>query len=183
MEFVELFPRCLYSIRYDDQDLDEYSRLFDEWHDPVFLGTFFTENQELLKNEIWAKTPDPLSASMQVIHEANHLSDLINQLNINTSQHKKPDLDDHFKYLDGKYNNIYEYVPMKSYGTDTPSLLRLYAIKMTDRCYLITGGGIKLAKTIQESPGLKDHVIQNIDRVRRFLKTNGIIDSDDMCEN
>lgn len=61
-----------------------------------------------------------------------------------------------------------------------PSLLRIYAIKMGVNTYLITGGGIKLAETIQNSPDLKDHVIQDIDRIRTFLKDNGIMDSDDM---
>ena len=72
---------------------------------------------------------------------------------------------------------------MKSYGTDRPSLLRIYAIKMGANTYLITGGGIKLADTIQDSPDLKDHVLKNIDRVREFLKANGIMDSDDMESN
>lgn len=71
---------------------------------------------------------------------------------------------------------------MKSYGPNSPSLLRMYAIKMEDNVYLITGGGIKLADTIQNSPGLKDHVLQNIDRVKRYLKEEGIIDSEDMEE-
>ena len=49
--------------------------------------------------------------------------------------------------------------------------------------YLITGGGIKLAEKIQDSPDLKNHVLSNIDRVRQFLKANGIIDNDDMENN
>ena len=71
---------------------------------------------------------------------------------------------------------------MKSYGTGRPPLLRMYAIKMGKNEYLITGGGIKLADTIQNSPGLKDHVLQNIDRVRRWLKNNGVLDGEDMNE-
>jgi hypothetical protein len=59
----------------------------------------------------------------------------------------------------------------------------MFGIMMTKKSrntYLVTGGGIKLADTIQNSPGLKDHVIQNLDRVRKFLRENGISDSDDM---
>lgn len=67
-----------------------------------------------------------------------------------------------------------------NYGTIKPSLLRMYAIKMSANVYLITGGGIKLADTIQNSPGLKDRVLQDIDKVRTFLKENGIWDSDDL---
>ena len=59
-------------------------------------------------------------------------------------------------------------------------MLRLYAIKIETNVYLITGGGIKLADTIQNSPGLKDHVIQNIDLVRNWLKEHGIEDKEDL---
>lgn len=53
-------------------------------------------------------------------------------------------------------------------------------IKMKANTYLITGGGIKLADTIQNSPDLKDHILQDIDLVRDYLKRNGIMDSDDI---
>lgn len=72
---------------------------------------------------------------------------------------------------------------MKSYGNKSPSLLRLYAIKMNNNTYLITGGGIKLADTILNSPDLKNHVLQNINYVKSRLKANGIIDSEDMDNN
>lgn len=82
--------------------------------------------------------------------------------------------------LSARYKYELEYPPMKSYGSGRPPLLRMYAIKIQPNCYLITGGGIKLADTIQNSPELKDHILQDIDKVRSWLKTNGIIDSDDM---
>ncbi len=69
---------------------------------------------------------------------------------------------------------------MKSYGKEKPSLLRIYAIKLEKNVYLITGGGIKLADTIQNSPGLKDHVLQNIDRVITWLKQQGIAEGSDI---
>lgn len=71
---------------------------------------------------------------------------------------------------------------MKSYGTYRPSLLRIYAIKMKENEYLITGGGIKLADKTQNSPDLKDHVLQDIDKVITFLKENGILEAEDMNE-
>lgn len=81
--------------------------------------------------------------------------------------------------MDGKYKFEFEYAPMKSYGTESPSFIRLYAIKMGANRYIIVGGGIKLCKTIQESPYLKDHIIQNIDKVRAWLKCNGIYEEDE----
>lgn len=91
--------------------------------------------------------------------------------------------DSHFQYIEGKYKYELEYPPMKSYGNKSPSLLRLYATKMNNNTYLITGGGIKLADTIQNSPDLKNHVLQNINYVKSWLKANGIIDSEDMDNN
>lgn len=99
----------------------------------------------------------------------------------NIEEGDTPDLDSHFKPLDGEFYYITEHIPMKSYSPGRPPLLRLYAIKMGSNCYLITGGGIKLADTIQNSPGLKDHVINNI-IVRTYLKENGILDEDDLTE-
>ncbi len=119
----------------------------------------------------------------QVLQEARDLEDLFYELYDNTINGQENNFDSHFHYLEGKYKYEFERPPMKSYGTNRPSLLRLYAIKMGTNTYLITGGGIKLAEKIQDSPDLKNHVLSNIDRVRQFLKTNGIIDSDDMESN
>ena len=69
---------------------------------------------------------------------------------------------------------------MKSYGNNRPFLLRIYTIKLQSNCYVITAGGIKLSKTIQDSPDLKDYVIQNMDRVRAWLISNGISDEEDL---
>ena len=69
---------------------------------------------------------------------------------------------------------------MKSYGTKSPSLLRLYAIRLDSNCYLIVYGGIKLGDSIQNSPVLKDKVFNKIDSVLSFLKANGITNSDDI---
>lgn len=33
MEIIAIFPPYIYSIKYDDQDINEYDRLFDEWND------------------------------------------------------------------------------------------------------------------------------------------------------
>ena len=86
---------------------------------------------------------------------------------------EKPSFDEYFHFLDGKYKCLWTLEPMKSYGTNRPSLLRLYAIKLGPNCYLIVYGGIKLGDTIQNSPVLKDKVFNKIDNVLNYLKANG----------
>ena len=72
------------------------------------------------------------------------------------------------------------YSLMKRILMNTPSLLRLYAIKIDSNCYLIVYGGIKLGTTIQDSPVLKDNVFKKIDQVLSYLRVNGITDSNDI---
>ena len=119
MEIVEIYNDLLYSIGFDEEDLNEYDRVFKEWHDLDYL-------------------------------------------------------------ISGKYKCLWSLEPVKSYGPYSPSLLRLYAIKLDSNCYLIVYGGIKLGSTIQESPVLKDKVFNKIDAVLTFLKINGITESNDL---
>ena len=179
MEVDEIYKPYIYSIKYDGQEECEFDRLFDDWNDMTRLVEFMTVNQEYLNNPIWGERYTPEKAARKVRDEAVELEDLLFDLCKNTDEGKVPDFDSHFKFLDGKYQ-VYEYVPMKSYGTGKPSFLRMYAIKLKSNLYVITGGGIKLADTIQNSPDLKNHVLQNIDKVRIWLIENGIMDEQDL---
>jgi hypothetical protein len=180
LEIVSIYPPYIYSVRYDRWDENEFDRLFQLWNDVGAVAQFIRDNSHWLKTPFWLDKIEPEDATRQVLDEAESLETLFDVLNENTSKGQKPDFDSHFQYLDGKYKFVLEWQPMKSYGTSRPSLLRIYAIKMAANTYLITGGGIKLADTIQNSPDLKDHIIQDIDVVRTYLKENGIMDSDDM---
>ena len=117
---------------------------------------------------------------MNVLNEAEELEDYIMELVSNMKLGIKPDFDEYFHFLDGKYKCLWTLEPMKSYGTGRPSLLRLYAIKLESNCYLIVYGGIKLGDTIQNSPVLKDKVFNKIDNVLNYLRANGIEDSEDI---
>ena len=90
-----------------------------------------------------------------------------------------PDFENFFQPLGGKYSYIRELEPHKSYGTFSPSLIRIYAIKFDTNTYMVVFGGIKLGSTIQNSPGLREQVFNRIDNVIAFLKANGIFESDD----
>lgn len=180
MNIVAIYSPYIYSIQYDNREENEIDRLFNSWNDVCFVTEFLEKNKEYLKSDIWRQIPEVEDAARQVLDEAENLEILFEELNNNTVVGKKPDFDSHFLYLDGKYKYELQWPPMKSYGTIRPSLLRLYAIKMEKNVYLITGGGIKLSDTIQNSPGLKDSVLQDIDSVRCFLRENGIMDSEDM---
>ncbi|MBR1543286.1 MAG: hypothetical protein IJ626_00095 [Muribaculaceae bacterium] len=182
LEIIAIYPQNIYSIQYNDQEENEFDRLFNLWNDVGYITQFLEDNQEYLNLPIWQQTPNPEDAARQVLQEATKLEELFDSLYENVLKGRKPDFDNHFSFLEGKYKYFLQWPPMKSYGTYRPSLLRMYAIKMKENVYLITGGGIKLADKIQNSPDLKDHVLQNIDKVRTFLKENGILEAEDMNE-
>ena len=180
LKIITIYRPYLYSIQYDKFDENEYDRLFNAWNDVSYVVQFITAHKDLLHNHHWIHISKAEEAAQQVLEEAEGLETLIETLCINTAHQTVPDLDSHFRYLEGKYRYELEYPAMKSYGTKRPSLLRMYAIKLQENCYLITGGGIKLADSIQHSPDLKNHILQNLDKTRTWLKKQGIIDSDDI---
>lgn len=181
MRLEKIYEPYIYSIKYEGQEDNEFDRLFDAWSDMSYLENFMMTNKKYLDNPIWGVVYSPEKAAATVRDEANDLNDLLYELYKHSFYGEKPDFDSHFRFLDGKkYRDVLEYIPMKSYGTYNPSFIRIYAIKLKNNQYIITGGGIKLADSIQDSPDLKNHVIQNIDRVRAWLISNGIMDEQDI---
>jgi hypothetical protein len=184
VEIVDIYKNWLYSISFDEEDLNEYHRVFREWHDLDFLVKFFSENKDDVNTDFWKKAglnPEkPEQSANRVIEEADQLEGYISELVSNCDDGIKPDFDEYFHLLGGKYKCLWSLEPVKSYGTGKPSLLRLYAIKLETNCYLVVYGGIKLGDTIQNSPVLKDKVFHKIDSVLSFLKANGITDSEDI---
>lgn len=184
MEIVEIYEGWLYSIQFDEEDLNEYARVFKEWHDLDYLEKFFTDNADYINTPFWKNAGldpnEPEASALKVLDEAEELEDYITELVSNMKLGIKPDFDEYFHFLDGKYKCLWTLEPMKSYGKGRPSLLRLYAIKLESNCYLIVYGGIKLGDTIQNSPVLKDKVFNKIDNVLNYLRVNGIEDSEDI---
>lgn len=184
MDIREIYKGCLYSIKFDEADTDEYSRVISLWKDLDYLVEFFKANAKEVDQPFWREvglSPDkPLVSAERVASEAIVLASHISDLAQNAADGKIPDFEDFFHPLGGKYSYVRELEPHKSYGTFNPSLLRLYAIRLERNVYLIVFGGIKLGSTIQNSPGLKEQVFNRIDNVIAFLKANGIFDGNDI---
>lgn len=56
-------------------------------------------------------------------------------------------------------------------------MVRIYAIKLEPGCYIITGGAIKLTRTMQE----REHTLIELNKmeaVRNYLLDGGAIDAD-----
>jgi len=54
MKIITIIPRRLYAVCYDDQQDDEYTRLFyGEWNDITGLIGFFSSHDEFKQNPFW----------------------------------------------------------------------------------------------------------------------------------
>lgn len=177
MEAVSIYGSNIYSIKYDQYNENEFDRLLDRWNDYTYLFDFFTQNESLLNNSYWSQYGMTVeSAMLQIERESAALEEIFDKL----AESDTPDYDSLFHPLDGPYKYEYIHTPVKMYGTETPSLLRLYAIKIEPNVYIITGGGIKLGREIQSSPDLRTHILQEIDDVRLWLKKQGINFKEDL---
>ena len=61
------------------------------------------------------------------------------------------------------------------------SWLRLYAIKLSQGVYVITGGAIKLTLKMEERSHTKEELVK-LEKVRRFLLNEDIINDDSFID-
>lgn len=61
------------------------------------------------------------------------------------------------------------------------SWLRIYAIKLSEGIYVITGGAIKLTLKMEEREHTKQELVK-MEKVRSFLLNENIIDNDSFVE-
>lgn len=183
MEIEEVKTPYLYSIKYDGEESNEYYRLLREWSDVECTNRFLNENKTVFDGYWSNYFENTEQASLHIAKEAEQMEAHFDMIEKNTREGDGFDFDDYFEYLDGIYKCEYKYTPMKGYGANRPSLIRFYAIKIDSNVYVIADGGIKIGRKIQDSPGLKDHVIRKINQTRKFLSDLGIEEEEDVNLN
>ncbi|NBW34801.1 MAG: hypothetical protein EBR30_07235, partial [Cytophagia bacterium] len=69
----------------------------------------------------------------------------------------------------------------KAKGDQPKTWLRIYAIKLESNVYVVTGGAIKLTRSMQD----REHTrleLQKFERCKAYLREQGIIDIDGLSE-
>ena len=171
----------LWAVRYDgDSDNILYLTL-GRWYDIEWLADFFfANNKEDLAD--YFKITDLNQAIYDTISDAAELECLILDVNPDV------DLDLIFRPLENLRASEMLLGKEKAKGKGVrchASWLRLYAIRFQKNAYLITGGAIKLTRTMQE----REHTLEELRRlemVRNMLIGEGVTDLDgfsDYVEN
>lgn len=170
----------LWAVRYDEDSDNILYQILGRWYDLEWLADFFTMNKDDLA--YYFKITDLNQAIYDTVSDAAELECLILDVNPDV------DLDMLFRPLENQRASeiLLGKEKAKGKGTRThASWLRLYAIRFQKNAYLITGGAIKLTRTMQE----REHTLEELRRlemVRNMLIGEGVTDLDgfsDFVEN
>lgn len=166
----------LWAVRYDNCPDNVLDAVLDQWNDVVWLRSFFKANIEDLAS--FFKVTDVNEAIYDTIEDSERLQCLIMDISPDA------DLDQIFRPLEN--NRTSEILLGKEKArlrnrTRHASWLRIYAIKLDPGIYVITGGAIKLTRTMQE----REHTLVELarmEKVRNFLLENDICDMDSFTD-
>ncbi len=162
----------LWAVRYDNCPDNILDVVLDRWNDVSWLRSFFKRNIGDLA--AYFKITDVNKAIYDTIDDSERLQCLIMDIS------PEANLDRIFRPLDNGRTSEMLLGKEKAKVRDTPrhaSWLRIYAIKLDPGIYVITGGTIKLTRTMQE----REHTLAELirmEKVRNFLIENDISDMD-----
>lgn len=168
--------RKLWAVHFEGEEDNELYKVLNNWTDVIWLRNFFKENIDDLS--AYFNITDIKVAVNDTIEDSAHLRSIIMDISPDT------DLSRIFRPLDNNQASDAMLQKEKArlkrkYGHS--SWLRLYAIKLVQGNYIITGGAIKLTATMQEREHTRQELVK-IDKVRRFLLEENIIDNEGFIE-
>lgn len=166
----------LWAVEYDGFDDNVLRKMFSEWEDSEFLYTFFKQNLSDLSEYFHITNVE------QAIYDTGADAIALKSTILDISPDAK--LDSLFRPLENHRFREMELSREKAKGEGIAghkSWLRIYAIKLEPDTYIVTGGAIKLTRTMEE----REHTLQellNLERVRNFLIKQSVFDLDSFID-
>jgi len=163
----EIVPDSLYSVKFKGEQSYELLKLFELWRDSDFLEPFFRNYHEDLQN-FWGD----LTVSEAARITKNESKDLERELHRLAQEGRHiggENLSMLFKPL--SYENVRQsaFEKCKARGRYRKSWLRIYAVRIDVNEYVISGGAIKLTRTMNE----RYHLLKELEKlecVRKYLR-------------
>lgn len=168
MKIVRTFVPGLETFKYSVNKPDELTRLFRLWQNPIELEEFFEANKAYLAMTFW-KNISVENAILKTIKEAKDLENILKGLSIKGRVKIVNSLNDLFENLDDRQFKIIPLTKSKS----KKHWLRLYAIRIDDNKFVITGGAIKLTHKMEEHELTKKE-LKKLFKCASFLQENNV---------
>lgn len=166
----------LWAVRYDGENDNALYALFDQWSDVVWLRSFFKENWSDLIS--YFKITDINEAIEDTLDDSERLEGIILDLSPDAN------LEDLFRPLEN-FRTADMLLGKEKGRLKRPrkhaSWLRIYAIKLSNGIYIVTGGAIKLTLKMEEREHTRLELVK-LEQVRQFLLNEDIIDNDSFIE-
>jgi hypothetical protein len=163
MEIVSIFAPNLYAFHYKDESDNEFTRLMELWMDVGYLKAFAKVNGITDSNRFVT----------EILSNAEEIDDFLYNLDA--------DLESFSRYFEPLQTSEYTKVLSFQKGKIKRNRLRLYAIKIDNNCFVITGGAIKMSQTMQENPFTAIE-LKKLNEARTFLQSRGVFDDDSFYE-
>jgi len=182
MEFVRIFDDqdSLLTVKYDGQDEDEFTKIFDQWTDIEYLDNFFTTNEVDLNRPFWEEVTVE-QAIIETRREALKFREHLKRISLRPENERISLFKRLFKPLSPAEVDLPFWNKKKIYGLRKKTWLRLYAIKIGDDMFIVTGGTIKLTDNMEERTHTKDE-LRKLESCRDYLKTLGTSDEESIIE-
>jgi hypothetical protein len=163
MKIACIFESQLYSFHYDEYNEIEYERNLNQWSNTEYLYEFAKENN----------IQDIISFVDEISDNLEELQDLINDIAESDGQFKR-------LFIPLKHSETNKTISLRK-GKINHNRLRLYAIKLIDELFIITGGAIKMSQRMLDHPGTaKEH--SKLSAARQYLDINDIHNEDAFFE-
>ena len=167
----------------EDKKKNEFTRVFNNWNDIEYLEAFFEENKTDLQKEFYhyISIEDAIKITLD---EAEKLERTLKDIAEKGETDRYENLQTLFKPLNKSDETKYpipEYQESKLYGKRHKSWLRVYALRINENLFFVTGGAIKLTETMNE----REHLLNELEKlniIKKFLIDNEIIDTDSLIE-
>ena len=163
MKIVSIFAANLYAFHYKDERDNEFTRLMELWTDMNYLRGFAKIND----------IKDVKKFVNDILSDAEDIDDFLYHLHENIASFGR-----YFEPL-----QLSEYTKVLSFqkGKIKKNQLRLYAIKIDENCFVITGGAIKMSQTMQDHPDTKIE-LKKLNAAKTFLESQCVFDADSFYE-
>jgi hypothetical protein len=176
LKFIPIFEDRLFAVCYGDGNCDEFIKLFNNWFDPEYLENFFNQHEKDLKSGFFGSVSID-EAIYYTREEAKHLQRRLLELSSATNR----SLDEIFKPLHKSGHSVSPFLESKAYGERHKRWLRIYALKIDDGVYLITGGAIKLTDAMQDRSHTAKE-LKKLDQIYTYFKEQGVGDFEGFME-
>jgi len=180
MKIVTIFALVknkLLSVQFEPNDCDEFTLAFRNWNDTAYLEAFFENNKKDLQSGFYGAITIE-EAIFSTIDEATLFEEKIRRVAKIGKFKTKSSLQDLVFYPLHKNDQTYKLQETRAYGTENRSWLRIYAVRISSECFVVSGSAIKLTGAMGE----QGHTAIELSKLKitaAYLKENDLLQEDD----